>query len=514
MNGGGKMSEENYTAVEGTTIDYKAQVEIRKPKSWLKSVSAFANTNGGNIIFGIDDSHKPIGLSDAQNDASKVTELIKERIHPTPRFDLSSFDGEQGACINLHIGAGPAYPYYYDFQGIREAYIRIGDQSVKAADHMLNNLILKGLNKTFDGLPGSFKVGEVSFTLLGATYRQETGFTFDYEKDLISMGLSSVDGQVTNAGLLLCDQGLLSQSRIFCTRWKGELKGAIGDDALDDKEFDGCSLITLLQNAEDFIRNNSRTPWTIRGMQREEQSDYPLRAVREALVNALIHRDYQILGSEIHVDIFDDRLEITSPGGMINGQQIQNMDLNHIPSMRRNLIISDLFARLNLMERRGSGIGRIRSAYSGCERQPEFYSDLNFFIVTLPNRGKAENKTEHEENSISYHGSQSDIYLTQTNVSVGANFPAEIIPIDPEIEEFRNRVTATMSSAMPHSISRLIEMFKRYRYTYSFNRNNVADLYGVSTIRASSIIKELLSHNLIRKEKRGEYYFTTDEPPK
>mgnify|MGYP000739014067 FL=1 len=171
------------------------------------------------------------------------------------------------------------------------------------------------------------------------------------------------DGQITNGGLLLCDQGVLKQSRIFCTRWKGNYKGSIEEDALDDKEFQGASLITLLQNAEDFVRNNSKNPWSIRGMTREERSDYPYKAVREVLVNALIHRNYQILGSEIHVEVFDDRLEITSPGGMMNGRRVQDMDIRHIPSMRRNQVISDVFSRLGFMERRGSGIDRILNSY-------------------------------------------------------------------------------------------------------------------------------------------------------
>ena len=88
-------------------------------------------------------------------------------------------------------------------------------------------------------------------------------------------------------------------------------------------------------------------------MKREENSDYPYKAVREVLVNALIHRDYQIIGTEVHVDIFDNRLEIVSPGGMMNGSRIQDLDLRHVPSIRRNEIVSDIFSRLHLMERRG-----------------------------------------------------------------------------------------------------------------------------------------------------------------
>ena len=114
-------------------------------------------------------------------------------------------------------------------------------------------------------------------------------------------------------------------------------------------------------------------------MRREEHSDYPYRAVREVLVNALIHRDYQILGSEIHVDIFDDRLEIFSPGGMMNGQRIQDMDLRHIPSMRRNQVISDVFSRLHFMDRRGSGIDRIINSYAEVSQKPTFFSNTEFF---------------------------------------------------------------------------------------------------------------------------------------
>ena len=253
----------------------------------------------------------------------------------------------------------------------------------------LNNLILKGQNKTYDALPTRYKLSDVSFTLFQATYKKETSDDLVFPRDLISFGLLDEDGMVTNAGLLLCDQGYLTQSRIVCTRWKGTVKGSVEGDALDDQEYSGASLITLLSSAETFIRNNSNNAWTIRGMRREEHSDYPYKAVREVLVNALIHRDYQIIGTEVHVDMFDDRMEIISPGGMFNGGRIQDMDLNHIPSVRRNEVISDIFGRLSYMDRRGSGIGRIVHSYmGGGMKKPVFYSDEFMFSVVLPNRSE------------------------------------------------------------------------------------------------------------------------------
>ena len=376
--------------IEASHVDYKERLEEKKPRSWLKSVSAFANTEGGRLIFGVkNEPREVVGLENPQAVVSRLTELIKVRIDPTPRYRVREVEIEGKSCVDLEVQDGPAYPYYYAFDGSHTAYVRHGDQSEEATSRELNELILQGMNQTFDALPSSYRVGDVSFTLLAATFKNLKKEDFDLEKDLPSAGLVTDDGQITNGGLLLCDQGILKQSRIFCTRWKGNYKGSIEEDALDDKEFQGASLITLLQNAEDFVRNNSKNPWSIRGMTREERSDYPYKAVREVLVNALIHRNYQILGSEIHVEVFDDRREITSPGGMMNGRRVQDMDIRHIPSMRRNQVISDVFSRLGFMERRGSGIDRILNSYVEVAQKPTFYSDSDFFIVTLPNRSVA-----------------------------------------------------------------------------------------------------------------------------
>ena len=154
---------------------------------------------------------------------------------------------------------------------------------------------------------------------------------------------------------------------------------------MDDKEYEG-NLLSLLENAEVFIKNNSRKSWGVSEMQRDEHEDYPHSSVREALINAIIHRDYQIIGSEIHIDMYPDRVEITSPGGMPDGSKIQALDVSTIPSMRRNMIISDVFGRLRIMERRGSGLSRIIDGYNDFEVKPAFYSESSYFRVTLPNK--------------------------------------------------------------------------------------------------------------------------------
>lgn len=331
------MKFEDFQRIEATHLDYKVSLEKEKPKSWLKSVVAFANTKGGHILFGVtNNDHDPIGLDDAQGTASKISELLTSRVEPPVRYTLTPFNSrkEGRLCIDLEIANGPHYPYYYVHEKTREIYVRRGDRSEIATVIEQNNLILKGMNKTYDSLPSTYNLSDVSFTLLAATFKKETGDDFILEKDLVSMGFVTAEGKVTNAGLLFCDQGYLKQSKVVCTRWKGTEKGSVEGEALDDEEFTGVSLITLLSNAEAFIRTNSKNPWSIRGMRREEKSDYPFKAVREVLVNALIHRDYQSIGTEVHVDMYDDRMEISSPGGMISGSRIQDLDLKRVPSMR------------------------------------------------------------------------------------------------------------------------------------------------------------------------------------
>ena len=496
-------------SIEATKVDYKINLEKEKPKSWLKSVSAFANTSGGQILFGFsDDTHEAVGLDDSQLTASKISELVETRITPHVRFEINEIPSDVlgRTCIELVVSNGPNYPYYYTHERTLEAYVRHGDRSVIATPVELNNLILKGQNKTYDSLPSHYKSEDVSFTLLKATYKKETGDEFVLPRDLVSMGFVDYDGMVTNAGLLLCDQGFIHQSKIVCTRWKGIEKGSVDGDALDDQEFSDASLITLLGSAEVFIRNNSKNAWTVRGMRREEKSDYPFKAVREVLVNALIHRDYQIIGTEVHVDMYDNRLEITSPGGMLNGSRIQDLDLKRIPSMRRNEIISDIFGRLHYMDRRGSGIGRIINSYSEYEEKPLFYSNEYYFQVVLPNRSVALPAQMiidlDEKSQLKNEKSQSKTQKTQlTGRKVNSNQDWELI-------YFREKILAIVGNNFRNkTFNQLEQLFDRYRYEYSFNRRNIADLFGITENGASGFIKKCLAYKIIEKEKVDSYRF-------
>lgn len=508
------MDIKDFQGIEASFLDYKISLEAEKPKSWLKSVSAFANTKGGHVLFGVTDkTHEAIGLDDVQKAASKIAEIISVRISPKVNYTIDTFPGtrEGKFCLDLSIFPGPHYPYYYVHEQTRECYVRRGDRSEPATTLEINTLILKGMNQTYDALPTSYKLDDISFTLLGATFKQETGESFNLPQDAVSLGLTTPSGEVTNAGLLLCDQGVLRHSRVVCTHWKGKEKGAIDGDALDDQEFFGTSLIMLLSNTEAFIRNNSKNPWTIRGMRREENSNYPFKAVREVLVNALIHRDYQNIGAEVHVDMYDDRMEISSPGGMMNGSRIQDLDLSMVPSMRRNEIISDIFGRLHYMDRRGSGIRRIINSYTRFKIKPNFYSNEYFFLVSLPNRGVT-SKIKHITEETQLTSGETQLTSGETQLTSGeTQLTGEETQLTGEkmtLEVWKTSIRQkTENKFQPRTVDKLAKLMMIYEDKYPFNRQIVANRFEISENAASRILKRAIDCGIVRKEKKGVYYF-------
>ena len=374
---------------EATEYDKKRALEEKKPKSWCKSVSAFANTFGGALIFGISDDDQVVGLEDHKGDADKISEPIKTRLDPIPEFKLRFHKTEDGkVLVILDVYKGDETPYYYSGDGVLEAYVRVGNESVKATAIELKRLVLRGKNTTYDSQNSTYKVEDYAFSKLKERYKKWTGNSFD-DKDLISFGLVNEQGELTNAGALLADESPIFCSRLFCTRWNGLNKSGGALDALDDAEHSG-SVISLIENGEAFIKRNCKMKWRKTANSREEMPEYVERSYHEALVNALAHRDYLVNGSEVHIDIYDDRMEIYSPGGMPDGSMIQDRDPLTVPSTRRNPVLADIFNRLGYMERKGSGFGKIISGYEfqinySENKRPSFRSDRYQFTVVMPN---------------------------------------------------------------------------------------------------------------------------------
>ena len=241
-------------------------------------------------------------------------------------------------------------------------------------------------------------------------------------------------------------------------------------------------------------KRNMKTRWKKTANSRIEMHDYCERSVFEALVNALIHRDYLILGSEVHIDIYDDRLTITSPGGMADGTRIQERDISNISSTRRNPVLANIFGRLGYMERQGSGFKKITESYRAAhnyrdELEPKFYSDASSFQVTLYNLnyGTDENGAVGEEK----------VVLEQEKVA----FEAKKAAFERSISELKlNKPTK----------DNILSLFESFGYDVPFSRADVIGLCGLAPSSAGKMLSKIKEFDLIvpvTEQGRGKYIF-------
>ena len=348
-----------------------------------------------------------VGLENPQADADFISEMIKARLDPVPDVQLIPIEHEGRTLLEVRVKAGTLTPYYYQ-DGTRTAYARVGNESVECNSQQLLSLVLKGTHMTWDSLPTQVYANKHSFVILANTFREQTHQEWN-DKYLESFGLVTSDGKLTNAGLLFVDNCTVFQSRIFCTRWTGLYK----DDAISSVEH-RANLVLLLKYGMDFIKNYTMSGWVKMPNYRLNLPDYSDRAIFEGLVNHLIHRDYTVMGGEVHIDIYDDRVELVSPGAMLDGTQIQDRDIYKVPSMRRNPVIADMFTQLDYMEKRGSGLRKMREL---TEKLPNF----------LPGK-----EPQYQTEAISF-------YTTFYNLNWGQNGR---IPV----EEVANRVNSTLKN--------------------------------------------------------------------
>ena len=372
----------NTLIAECTAYDYKEALEEKRHKSWLKSVSAFANTLGGSLFFGIDNDGVVKGLMDVQHVTEAISMKIRDYMDPLPEVEAIPLEMEGKHVLQLKVKAGSYTPYYYVGDGQRVAFVRNGDESIPATGEQMVRLVLKGSNQTYDSLRTDRRVEDHSFAILANTFKERTGQDWD-RKYLLSFGLVTDDGYLTNAGALFADNCWLSQSRLYCTRWDGLEK----TDAINDAEFKG-NILLLLREAMAFAKANTRKGWEKLPDGRKNKPEYAERAVLEAMVNHFIHRDYTLMGGEVHLDIYDDRIAVTSPGGMYSGQQVQDVPLEDISSLRRNPVLADVMAQLDYMEKRGSGLKRICNETKALEaykddRRPVFKSSPSQFMTII-----------------------------------------------------------------------------------------------------------------------------------
>ena len=339
-----------------------------------KEVVAFANTNGGHIYVGRDDKGNPYPLADVTGTMSQITNSIRDGILPDVTMFVSYETDE--SSITMAVSEGTNKPYYLAEKGIKPSgvFVRQGESAAPASFEQIREMI-----KLTDG--DKF---ETSRSLVQDLTFRETTEEFTRcgvelcENHMRTLGIIGNDGLYTNLGLLLSDQCPYTiKFAVFNGTQKGEFKTR--------KEIAG-SVLKQMRSAFDFLSLSNNLAASVSGLDRIEQYDYPEIAVREAILNAIVHRDYGFSGSII-VNLYDDRAEFVSLGGLMPGLRTEDLFVGI--SQPRNEKLANVFYRLKHIEAYGTGLKLIMQHYDELNVKPEIVATHGAFSLTLPNMNYA-----------------------------------------------------------------------------------------------------------------------------
>ena len=358
------------TYQESETVELKVQVvdEIKK------EIIAFANCDGGTLYIGVDDNGNVVGLDNPDAAALQISNMVRDAIKPdlTMFVHYETINEVNGKIVAVNIQRGTNRPYYIAKKGMRPegVYVRQGYSSVPASDGAIRSMIketdgdrfeeMRSLNQelTFVETENEFSKRNVEF---GARQKR-------------TLGLIDNDGLYSNLALLLSEQ---NPHTIKVAVFQGSNQNVFKDR----REFEG-SLLQQMNEVYDFIDFRNQTQSTFERLSRIDIRDYPEIAVREALLNLLVHRDYSFSASAL-ISMYEDRLELVSVGGLLPGIELE--DVMAGLSVCRNQGLANVFYRLQLIEAYGTGLGKIMTAYEGVSKKPQFLTTNNSFKIVLPN---------------------------------------------------------------------------------------------------------------------------------
>jgi ATP-dependent DNA helicase RecG len=327
-------------------------------KSMLKTVSAFSNYHDGTIYIGVRDDGEIVGNSNINKDRIDIENTINTTITPKPIFDLNIIEIDNKFILEIVVYKGDNGPYYYQ----NTAYMRNYTSTIPVDGNNLTRLILKSKNLTYDQMTSDKE--ELSFKYLKSKLKAVLNIDEISVAILTTLGLYG-ENTFNHAALLLADNGKLSQSYVDIARFKLDT-----NTFLDRKRLENQSLLEYFDQSIDEFQIRYSSYQIIDGKHRTTRELIPFIAFREALSNAIIHRDY-LLNAGVQIAMFDNRIEIASPGGLPEGMDEEQF-CKGLTSLSRNPIIANVFFRLKLIEQFGTGINRIMDSYKQYKLTPSF----------------------------------------------------------------------------------------------------------------------------------------------
>lgn len=360
------MTSVNYPDKESAFLELKGGMS----DSFLKTVSAFANYGDGKIVFGVNDDRTIVGVTDEQKMRLQIENKINDCINPRPQFKLERQELDNKMLVVLTVFKGKDAPYYYN----QNTYKRTDTSSTPVDRSEIRHLVLAGVEQSYDQL--LVPKTHLEFTELEQELKREIALKRFSDDTLRTLGLM-VNDQYTRAAELLADRNKNSRSATSIVRF-----GKTRSEFMDRNDLTYQSLLTQYQGALAMFDKWYQPYEEVVGFRRIERIQIPREAYREGIANALINRRYDINGS-VQVAMYQDRIEIISPGGLPEGISETTYLYSQI-SIPRNTVIAEVFHRLHIIDKFGTGIDRIRNEYDSVPSKPRFIITDDFIRVVLP----------------------------------------------------------------------------------------------------------------------------------
>lgn len=337
-----------------------------------KEVIAFANTDGGVIYIGIDNDGNAVGIDNVDENYTRITNGIRDAIMPDVTMFVK-YTIQENRVVRITVGEGSYKPYYLKAKGLKPSgvFVRQGTSSVSASPEQIRAMIKESDGDNFESMRSMEQ--ELTFKSAKEAFKR---YNIEFSKTKYrTLGVTMQGDELySNLALIISDQCThTTKVAVFADEENTKFR--------DSKEFGG-SIFEQLDSTYAYLALCNKTVATFKGLERIEKVDYPEEALREALLNALVHRDYSFSGSII-INVNDKEMEFISIGGLLPG--LSPDDIRSGISQPRNKNLADIFHRLHLIESYGTGIRKIYNLYASCSEQPRIEVTSNTFKIILPN---------------------------------------------------------------------------------------------------------------------------------
>lgn len=377
--------------LENDKFECKAKLNRDDVVGWLKTIAGFANASGGEFYIGVEDkTNKLIGYNrvEADNERNYFNNQVNEHLVPRPQMTISFVRYEiketERFVIRVHVHNSAIKPIVLKYKNIPSIYMRRDGFTNGATYEEIIEMSIKSAKTQYDILTSDVKYDASNFTMLRKFYTEHNSGKKLSEKALQSMGFYNEDGFLSNGALLFMDDYQNKKTEVQCSVFSGYNKGS--ERIVTINRFSG-NIISVINYIMEFVEQRMNHSLIKLGDTRKNIDAYPQRALFEGVINAVAHRDYFLDGTQIQVDMFKDRLEISSPGSFYRGEKLgKTYDLSGIISKRRNELIASVLVSCNVMEAAGTGFDKIIEEYKDENdmHRPYIYSSSDHFTLVLP----------------------------------------------------------------------------------------------------------------------------------